>query len=590
MTAIVGSNLGYTITATNGPATIEVKNLPTGLTFDPVTNTVSGTPKSSAIADVTISATNAVGESTALVKLLALSPPTPLITTSSNVYATASEAFAYPIAVNTDTYYPFNPYTPFYNSVSPPPLPLPPTITAHGLPPGMFFNPATQQIEGTATEAGDYIVELTAGTALGETTTRITLHVDESPTFASLALQISSNLDLDTFGAVGSTFSLNIFPVGLATDLVSTELPPGIVLSQEYGVSNGIRTLIGKLSGNPTKSGVYPVKFTFSNAEQSASAIVTIVIPEAPELPLFSGAVAASGTVGKSFSYYIGNGSTSLLNNAASIYAISGLPPGLSFDQKGSFISGTPTTAGRYVVPISLTNSGGTTDATMVLTISDPTSFAPRLGIDGSGLAASETGYIGEKFNLTLTPPDSEITALDSSELPTGLNLQKTNTGAWTLSGTSSEAGIFRFSLTATSSQGSMTIPLTLQIRQLDSSTPPPPPEPTPTPNPNPSPTPTGDEGNSAPPNVILNKPRKVDTNQDHITIRGHVLDYARNCHVIARVDGDESWTKLHVQKNGSFKLRLADLPEGVTKILLRVTNASGRTRTIRLIVHRQKP
>jgi hypothetical protein len=608
LTGFVGSGYSYTLSTTNLPTFLDVENLPDGVTFDPATGVISGTPKTSGVTDITITASNAIGQSTATVRLVTIAPLTPIVITNANIYATASTTFAYQIALSTETYDPFSyyRYPPYYPYSGP--TALPPTITARGLPPGMFFNPVTQRIEGSATEPGDYTVDLTASTALSETTTRIALHVSEAPSSASNALQISSSIYLNAFGAVGSPFSLNVFPIGLATELATTDLPPGLSLEKTTGVSNNVSTLIGKITGTPTTPGVYPVKCTFSNAEQSASAIVTIVIPEAPELPTFSGYVAASGTVGKSFSYYIGNGSISLLNNAATIYAISDLPPGLSFDQKSGYISGTPTTTGRYVVPVSLTNAGGSTDATIVLTVGDSIASTPKLGAGGNGLAASEVGYTGEDFKFTLTPTNSEITDFNSSDLPVGLKLQKTSSGAWSLSGTPSVTGTFHILLTATSAQGSTTVPLTLNIRQLDSSTPPPPPDPTPTPtppgptptptptdptptpSPSPSATPTGDEGNSTPPNVVLNKPRKVETTQDHLTIRGQVLDYARGCRVTTRVAGDDSWTKLRVQQDGTFKLRLADLPEGVTKVVLRVTNASGQTRTIQLIVHRQKP
>jgi PKD repeat protein len=579
LTAVVGDGSPYTITASNRPNLLRVSTLPEGLTFDPSTGSISGTPKTSSVTDLTIFASNALGTSTATVKLVTIAPATPVIATSANIYATANGAFAYPISLSTSSYSPFYPpYYPYSNA----PKVIPATITVRGLPPGMFFDAATQQIEGTPAEPGDYPVELTASTALSETTTRITLHVSDTPSSATSSLQISSGLDLNTFGAVGSPFSLGIFPTGLATELTATDLPPGLTLEKKTGVSNSIRTLYGTLSGSPTKPGVYPVKFTFSNAEQSASATVTIVIPETPEPPAFSGLIAASGTVGKSFSYYIGDGSGYLLNNAASIYAVSGLPPGLSFDQKIHQITGAPTAAGRYVVPVSLTNAGGTTDATVVFTISDPIATLPQLGVTGSGLAASEIGYTGEKLTLMLTPDGSEITALAGSGLPAGLKLQQTGSGAWTLAGLPAETGAFPILLTATSAQGSSTIPFTLDIRQFDSSLPPPPADPTPTPA-----IPTDDT--ATPPAVVVNKPRKIETTEDHLVVRGRVLDFQRGCRAIVRIAGEDSWTKLHIRKDGTFKLRLADLPEGVTKVILRVTSASGKTRLIRLVVHRQQ-
>jgi PKD repeat protein len=580
LTAFVGGGFSDKIKVSNLPTSLEVANLPAGLALDPATGAISGTPRTSGVADITISAANAVGESTVIVKLVTIAPPTSVVTTSANIYATASEAFAYPIALSTETYNPQ--YYPPYSFASRPSV-LPPTITARGLPPGMFFNPETQRIEGTAAEPGDYTVEFTVSTALSETTTRITLHVSASPSAASSALQVSG-LDLNSFGAVGSPFSLNVFPIGLATELTSTELPPGLALSKETGVSNGIRTLFGKITGSPTKPGVYPVKFTFSNAEQTAIATVTIVIPDTPEPPSFSGYLAAAGTVGKSFSYYIGDGSGYLLNNAASISTITGLPPGLSFDQTSHRITGTPTTAGRYVVPISLTNAGGTTDAKVVVTIADATFSALRLGSSGDGLTAGEIGYTDENFALTLAPADSEITDLTSSGLPAGLELQRTNSGAWILTGTPTETGTFHLLLTAASAQGNPTAPLTLDIRHLDQSTPQPPPDPTPTPTPIPPAT------EPPPLEIIINKPRHIETAGSSVAIRGRILGDLRRGRAKVRIGTDIRWKRIRVSRNGHFKLHIKNLPLGTTKVFIRTRDSSDRMRTLRIRIHRSEP
>ncbi|HEY8901901.1 MAG TPA: putative Ig domain-containing protein [Chthoniobacterales bacterium] len=578
LTAFVGSGYSYTLSTTNLPTSLGVENLPTGVTFDPTTGVISGTPKTSGATDITITADNAIGQSTATVRLVTIAPPTSIVTTNANIYATASMAFAYPIALSTEVYDPFSyyyypPYFPYSG-----PTALPPTITARGLPPGMFFNPLTQQIEGTATAAGDYSVELTASTALAETTTHITLHVSESPSAPSSTLQVSSGLDLDTFGAVGSTFSLNIFPVGLATELVSTELPPGIVLSKEYGISNGFRTLIGKLSGSPTKSGVYPVKFTFSNAEQSASAIVTIVIPEVPELPVFSGAVAASGTVGKNFSYYIGDGSGYLLNNAATAYGLADAPPGLKFDLQSHQITGTPTQHGTFFVPVSLTNAGGTTEATLTISIASEEPAIPQIIGSSGTLQAGEVGYIGETFTLSLKA-DSPLADLTISNLPAGLILQKKADGFWTLTGTPTKIGTSHLLLTATNAAGTSTIPLTLNVRSLDESTPLPPPEPSPASTPKPI--------DSTPPSLVVQSPSLVLTKKSSLLVRGRVLHRKSGITVTARWVNTLPWRKIRVSPSGKFSVLVSPLPKGLCILTIRLENSSGRKSVKKIKIYR---
>src|SRR6266536_4270401 len=80
-------------------------------------------------------------------------------------------------------------------------------------------------------------------------------------------------------------------------------------------------------------------------------------------IPIITSSLTASGTVGSSLSYQL-----TATNNPTSFNATS-LPPGLGVNTSTGLISGTPTTAGTYNVPISSTNSNGTGNATLVVTI-----------------------------------------------------------------------------------------------------------------------------------------------------------------------------------------------------------------------------
>jgi hypothetical protein len=591
----VGAGYTYPLFVSNLPAHITAEGLPEGVVLDPSTGLLSGAPKASGLYTVTITASNAVGTSTAVLNLLTIAPMVPVATTNANLYTAVTESTSLPISLSTDSYYyyfyvaRYNPYYPSRYPYSPysQPSVLASMVTVTGLPPGMIFDTASGQIEGTATKSGDYPLAITATTPLATTTTYTTLHVLDTLPATSSVLQVSSSVDLNAFGAVGSPFQLNLTSNGVATDIACTGLPDGLRLQKTDVSSNGTPAIAAAIIGSPLKAGTYPVKFTFSNAAQTASGTVTIIIPDSPELPSFSGSLAASGIRGISFSYYIGDGSGYnsnfgiALNNAASTGGgistinVSGLPPGLQFNSSSNYITGTPTTAGSYVVPISLTNAGGTTAASVLITISDQQLAVPQLlGANGS-LGASTVSFTGEPVHLALNTSDS-TTNVTASGLPDGVTLGKAADGSWTLSGTPTTAGAYNLFLTATSGQGTETVPLTLNIRQLDQSIP----APQPDAMPSPSPTPV-----STPPTVVVNQPR-VDTTDDQVSIRGRVLAYQPGCTVTVKA-GAKSWQKLRVSPNGSFKLNLANLPVGTTHVTIRIMDSEGHIRTTHIQVRR---
>jgi lysophospholipase L1-like esterase len=114
------------------------------------------------------------------------------------------------------------------------------------------------------------------------------------------------------------------------------------------------------------------------------------VPPVIPAVPVITSPLTASGTVGAVFSYAI------TATNSPTSFNATGLPAGLSVSTTTGVISGTPTAAATSNVALSAANSGGTGNATLVLTIAAAV----------VGLPAGAVGYwVMSDYNSTNSNP-----------------------------------------------------------------------------------------------------------------------------------------------------------------------------------------
>ena len=162
-------------------------------------------------------------------------------------------------------------------------------------------------------------------------------------------------------GTVGSAFSYQITASNAPTSYGATGLPAGLSVNSTSGL----------ISGTPTTAGTLTVTLSATNSRGTGSASLTLTISNSGA-PVITSATTASGTVGSAFSYQI------TASNSPTSYGATGLPAGLSVNSASGLISGTPTTAGMLTVTLSATNSGGTGNATLTLTIA-PTGPPPTV-------------------------------------------------------------------------------------------------------------------------------------------------------------------------------------------------------------------
>lgn len=527
----VGTAFSYTVTASNAATSLGATGLPTGLSFHAATGVISGTPAASGKFSIPLTATNAVGQGSATLTLAiaAMPPVAPTLTTDNPlielcalgstsyvyIYATgnpgsyaatglpsglsvntatglisgaATTAGTYPVTISASnttgsasavTTFIVTPATvvPAFTSLSAEAtgnvgasfadylevVNSPTSYAVGGLPPGLSLNAANSTVNGTPTAAGIYQVGLSATNTAGTGSTVWTVVIYDS----SVLQPVLSSAKAEVAGTVGQAFSdpLSVTTRGggsganVPLTFSYSGLPPGIVGS----ASNAYDAY---LTGTPTTAGVYPVTITATvPGGRSTSEVVTVVVTSAP--PAITSAAGVAGNVGSALGYALTSAST------ISAYTASGLPPGLTLNASTGVISGTPTAAGTYVVPVSAVGIAGTGSATVTFQIAGPAfgglpviSSAASAGEQDAESASSgyyPPGYYGNAsgaFSYTITAANLP-TSFGANNLPAGLSL---NPYSGVISGQSLVSGIFQVPISATNAAGTCNAILTILV------------------------------------------------------------------------------------------------------------------------------
>jgi PKD repeat protein len=159
----VGTAFTYNITASGSPTSYAATGLQSGLSINPTTGVITGTPSSAGTSSVTISATNSGGTGSATLTLTVSAAPVvaPTITSATTASGTVGTAFTYNITASGS----------------------PTSYAATGLPSGLSINPTTGVITGTPSSAGNSSVTISATNSAGTDTATLTLTINAADGF-----------------------------------------------------------------------------------------------------------------------------------------------------------------------------------------------------------------------------------------------------------------------------------------------------------------------------------------------------------------------------------------------------------------------
>jgi len=408
----------YTLTPAGGTApytwSVSAGSLPAGITLNPGTGVLSGTPTAAGTSAITIQVTDAYAETASETTSLVIAPGLsieglipPL--TSSSITLPSGEVGA--------------PYTHTFTATGGTP-PYTWSGSAGSLPAGFALGATTGTLTGTPTAAGTFTCTIkVVDSRNGKSTAAISLTIVAAPTLAFAA---------PPAGEVGAAYSYTLSPAGGAApctwSVSAGSLPAGVTLNAATGA----------LSGTPTTAGLASCTVQVADAQgrTSAQAVGLLV---AATLALTFGDLPA-GEVGAAYAHSLAfTGGVAPYTWSVSAGS---LPAGITLDPMIGALSGTPAAAGTSSFTIQVSDALGKT-ATKAATLA--VASAPALGFP-----APPAGEAGAAYSSTPTATGGTTPytwSVNAGTLPAGITLDA-KTGI--LSGTPAKAGTSSFTIQVT--------------------------------------------------------------------------------------------------------------------------------------------
>jgi hypothetical protein len=426
---------GYvgTLTSTGGTGpvswSITSGSLPAGLSVDPDTGQITGTPTAAGTfsfgAEVTDSSSPTPQTATENLSITIAASTAPSI--DSTVLPDAVQGSAYDQVI----------------SATGGVVPYTWSVTSGALPAGLSLDPQAGTITGTPTTPGTYSFTVSLADsstpAAQNASISLAMTVDAAPPPPAMTVT-----DTTTSGIVGAPYNAILIPSGgtgpYSYAVTSGALPAGLSLDPQFGTITGTPTTAGTFdatiqvtdSSSPTPE-VATDDVSIAIASSGTLAISTTSLPDAAVGASYAEPVVATGGTG-ALSFAVTSGA---------------LPAGLTLDPASGIIYGVPTASGPSSFTVTVTDSATPTPDTSSASLTLNTDAATSVSVSTTSLLDATQNQAYTQILAASGGVQPYTWSISSGNLPAGLSLNAT-TGV--ISGTPTGSGSSAFTVEATDS------------------------------------------------------------------------------------------------------------------------------------------
>ena len=415
------NNININASDNSGDTVINtVSGLPSGVTFNASTNTISGTPTKVGSYPITVTSKDTNGNTTTTtftIKVVDTTPPVvKTIVDQTKEVNTSIDSIKIEATDNSG---------------------LAVGNTVSGLPNGVSFDSNTNTISGTPTKVGSYPITVTTTDASENVTKTIfTIKVVDtiSPVVTSIADQSNEvNTAIDSIKIEATDNS------GLAVSNTVSGLPNGVSFDSNTNT----------ISGTPTKVGSYLITVTTTDAEGNKTETnftIKVVDTTKPTVTSIEDQSKEVNTPIDSITIEATDNSGQAVTNK-----VSGLPEGVSFDSATNTISGTPTKVGSYPIMVTTTDeSGNETTTSFTIKVVDTT----KPTVTSIEDQTKEVNTPIDSITIEATDNSGQAVTNKVSGLPEGVSFDSATN---TISGTPTKVGSYPIVVTTTDASGNET-------------------------------------------------------------------------------------------------------------------------------------